>query len=36
MRAVLEKNCPYDLECIQMIDLEKIVTEILNYKNENK
>lgn len=27
-----KKNCPYDLECIQMIDLEKIVTEILNYK----
>jgi heptosyltransferase-2 len=26
-----KKVCPYNLECIQMIDLEKIVNETLNY-----
>ncbi len=28
-----KKECPYDLECIKMIDLDKIVKEILLYKN---
>ncbi len=26
-----KKSCPYNLECIQMIDLEKIVNETVNY-----
>jgi len=28
-----KKECPYDLECIKMIDLDKIVKEILLHKN---
>lgn len=35
-----KKVCPYNLECIQMIDLERIVNETVNYfdrqKNETK
>ena len=27
-----KKSCPYDLECIKMIDLDKIVVEILKFK----
>jgi len=26
-----KKTCPYNLECIQMIDLERIVKEAINY-----
>jgi heptosyltransferase-2 len=29
-----KKSCPYDLECIKMIDLDKIVGEILNLKSQ--
>ena len=29
-----KKNCPYNLECIQMIDLERIVNETVKYFNE--
>ena len=31
-----KKACPYNLECIQMIDLEKIVNETVNYFNKMK
>ncbi len=31
-----KKVCPYNLECIQMIDLEKIVLETLNYFDRKK
>ncbi|PKL81710.1 MAG: heptosyltransferase [Ignavibacteriae bacterium HGW-Ignavibacteriae-3] len=31
-----KKVCPYNLECIQMIDLEKIVTETVNYFDSRK
>ena len=31
-----KKECPYNLECIQMIDLERIVEETLNYFNKSK
>ncbi len=30
-----KKVCPYNLECIQMIDLEKIIAEVINYYNKN-
>lgn len=29
-----KKECPYDLECIKMIDLDRIVTEILKFKSQ--
>ncbi|MCX6149052.1 MAG: lipopolysaccharide heptosyltransferase family protein [Ignavibacteriales bacterium] len=29
-----KKKCPYNLECIQMIDLKKIEEEVLNYSNK--
>lgn len=29
-----KKECPYDLECIKMIDVDKIVSEILNFKSQ--
>ena len=28
------KTCPYDLECIQMIDLDRIVNEVIKYYNQ--
>jgi heptosyltransferase-2 len=28
-----KKQCPYDLECVKMIDLDRIVGEILNYQS---
>jgi ADP-heptose:LPS heptosyltransferase len=31
-----KKVCPYNLECIQMIDLEKIVKETINYLDRRK
>lgn len=31
-----KKKCPYNLECIQMIDLEKIVNETVNYFDNMK
>jgi heptosyltransferase-2 len=31
-----KKNCPYDLECIKMIDLDRIVNEILQFKKQNQ
>ncbi|MEJ5350075.1 MAG: glycosyltransferase family 9 protein [Melioribacteraceae bacterium] len=31
-----KKECPYNLECIQMIDLEKIVEETVNYFDRKK
>ena len=31
-----KKECPYDLECIKMIDLDQIVNEILKFKKENQ
>ncbi len=31
-----KKECPYNLECIQMIDLERIVNETVNYFNKIK
>ncbi len=31
-----KKECPYNLECIQMIDLERIVNETLNYFDKRK
>ena len=31
-----KKECPYDLECIEMIDLDRIVNEILKFKKENQ
>jgi ADP-heptose:LPS heptosyltransferase len=31
-----KKECPYDLECIKMIDLDRIVNEILKFKKENQ
>lgn len=31
-----KKVCPYNLECIQMIDLERIVKETLDYFNKRK
>ncbi|AFH49235.1 Hypothetical protein IALB_1527 [Ignavibacterium album JCM 16511] len=30
-----KKVCPYDLECIKMIDLERIIAEIENYFNKS-
>ena len=30
-----KKVCPYNLECIQMIDLDKIVAEVINFYNKN-
>ena len=30
-----KKVCPYDLECIKMIDLDRIITEIENYFNNS-
>lgn len=29
-----KKECPYDLECIKMINVDKIVSEILNFKSQ--
>ncbi len=29
-----KKECPYDLECIKMIDLDRIVKEILKFKSQ--
>lgn len=31
-----KKSCPYNLECVQMIDLEKIVAETVNYFDRQK
>lgn len=31
-----KKQCPYNLECIKMIDLDQIVNEILKFKKENQ
>ena len=31
-----KRECPYNLECIQMIDLERIVKETLDYFNKRK
>jgi len=31
-----KKECPYDLECIKMIDLDRIVNEILKFKKQNQ
>lgn len=31
-----KKECPYNLECIQMIDLERIVKETINYFDNRK
>lgn len=31
-----KKQCPYDLECIKMIDLDRIVNEILQFKKRNQ
>jgi ADP-heptose:LPS heptosyltransferase len=31
-----KKVCPYDLECVQMIDLEKIVKETINFFDRRK
>jgi len=31
-----KKDCPYNLECIQMIDLERIVQETVNYFDKRK
>lgn len=31
-----KKSCPYDLECIKMIDLDRIVNEILQFKKQNE
>jgi ADP-heptose:LPS heptosyltransferase len=31
-----KKQCPYDLECIKMIDLDRIVNEILQSKKQNE
>lgn len=30
-----KKTCPYDLECIKMIDLDRIIKEIENFYNKN-
>lgn len=30
-----KKTCPYNLECIQQIDLEKIISETINYFEKN-
>ena len=30
-----KKQCPYDLECIKMIDLDEILNHIFNYKKKN-
>jgi ADP-heptose:LPS heptosyltransferase len=29
-----KKACPYNLECIQMIDLDRIITEVLNFYDQ--
>jgi heptosyltransferase-2 len=31
-----KKECPYDLECVKMIDLDRIITEILKFKSKKQ